>query len=399
MFTALTKNGKLFRIFEQNNPKVLKEIRAKEEFFCPECREKVILKIGNKRLSHFSHANRKACISNAERESEYHINGKLHLFHWLQKQGLNPELEPFYPSIRQRPDIAFIYKNRLYAIEYQCSVISEELFIKRTLHYRKKKIIPVWIIGGRRVKRKSQNKVQFSAFDYLFLTKNANNQWVFPSYCPQSRTWILLDHISPISSLHALSNFTIQKLDEISFRELFIPASYTFSMLDWKIAIRNYKHTLVLRHSKADKAFLQELYQNSLNPFLLPPFIGIPIPQAHLFETAPVLWQSYIVMDHFLPLQKMKSVKFIQINQLFQQRIKKNQIKVRTLPLVKEVNFSIVIKEYLRKLIQLHVIEETVPSNYQVSSNFYIAKSQKEQEEWENQFYNDFAKGKINHRP
>ena len=87
-------------------------------------------------MEHFAHQKGSLCVESYERESEYHLAGKLQLFQWLNNQKLCPELEPFYPSIRQRPDIGVPYDKKNYALEFQCSAIPPELMIKRTKGYQ-----------------------------------------------------------------------------------------------------------------------------------------------------------------------------------------------------------------------------------------------------------------------
>ena len=71
------------------------------------------MKLGSQRIEHFAHQKDSQCTESYERESDYHINGKLQLFQWLEMQNLSPVLEPYYQSIRQRPDIGFTYQFKL----------------------------------------------------------------------------------------------------------------------------------------------------------------------------------------------------------------------------------------------------------------------------------------------
>ena len=99
------------------------------------------------------------CVESYERESEYHLAGKLQLYQWLENQKLCPELEPFYQSIRQRPDIGVSVNQKNFALEFQCSTIPPELLLKRTKYYQAKGVTPVWIMGGKNIKRKGEKKV------------------------------------------------------------------------------------------------------------------------------------------------------------------------------------------------------------------------------------------------
>ena len=51
----------------------IKEEREDQEFQCPECKEKVMMKIGTQRMEHFAHQKGSLCVESYERESEYHL--------------------------------------------------------------------------------------------------------------------------------------------------------------------------------------------------------------------------------------------------------------------------------------------------------------------------------------
>ena len=96
MLTAIKKDGTPFSLLPRVPKEKLRRIREDQEFQCPECKEKVMMKIGTQRMEHFAHQKGSLCVESYERESEYHLAGKLQLFQWLKNQKLCPELEPFY---------------------------------------------------------------------------------------------------------------------------------------------------------------------------------------------------------------------------------------------------------------------------------------------------------------
>ncbi len=110
-------------------------LRNKEEFICPVCGEEVTLKLGNQRIFHFAHKKVGTCRDFYERESVYHMDGKRQLYQWLVQQKIPSILEYYDREIEQRPDVMFVYQGKKYALEYQCSTISETVFMKRTRSY------------------------------------------------------------------------------------------------------------------------------------------------------------------------------------------------------------------------------------------------------------------------
>lgn len=109
MFTALNENGMMVHASDLKANQMLAEQQSK--CYCPACGNSVILKRGEKRLPHFAHQKDNYCESSSESESSYHLQGKLQLYERLKNLGMNPELEPYFPAIKQRADIGFIWQN------------------------------------------------------------------------------------------------------------------------------------------------------------------------------------------------------------------------------------------------------------------------------------------------
>lgn len=66
MFIAQRKNGEKISLAERWDRKVLDEYRRKETFYCPICNEAVTLKLGSKRIWHFSHQKEAKCLQGYE---------------------------------------------------------------------------------------------------------------------------------------------------------------------------------------------------------------------------------------------------------------------------------------------------------------------------------------------
>lgn len=189
MLTAKLSNEQVISLVDYGRGE-LEAMRRSESFYCRSCSERVILKLGTKRIFHFAHEKGTACTEDYDRESEYHMKGKLHLYDWLREQGLAPELEYYFSEIKQRADVTFIFQKKKYAVEFQCSTISEDLFQKRTAGYRKISVIPIWILGGKNIQRTSPQKVSLSSFHYLFLREHTDPHCYLPTYCPQAKKFI-----------------------------------------------------------------------------------------------------------------------------------------------------------------------------------------------------------------
>jgi competence CoiA-like predicted nuclease len=392
LLVANTKGGERINLFEKHNLLTLKEFRKQNVFFCPECSEEVVLKIGSKRIPHFSHKKGSECPESYERESEYHINGKLLLYSWLKEKGLDPVLEPYYSDISQRPDIGVNYEGEDYAIEYQCSVISEALFIKRSEAYIQSGIIPIWILAGKNLRRIGKNKISLSGFQYLFLHKTALDNWVIPFFCPITKSFINTHQIVPFTVRNSFSNFDIIPLSHASLKILFDPPHLpgNLSHYEWQREIRQTKNFLSQTRGSFHNKFLQELYSHSLIPSLLPPEIGLPVFHAPYIETSPLQWQGYLFMDVLL---KDDVFSFEKMISCFHKRVWKSDIKIRKLPLVHSGEAVYAVKEYIELLVNLKVLERAGKGLYRKRAPFSASENQTSLLQWEEDFYRE--KGTI----
>ena len=99
-------------------------LKTSNTFSCTQCSEQVILKNGPIKIPHFAHTRNVSCTQAfSEGESEDHLNGKLHLYEFLQKHSSSVELEAYLPSLHQRPDLYVQSNVSKFAIEFQCSQI------------------------------------------------------------------------------------------------------------------------------------------------------------------------------------------------------------------------------------------------------------------------------------
>ncbi|MFE4524801.1 competence protein CoiA [Cytobacillus firmus] len=362
MLVASTENGVRINLIGSHSIPSLQQYREKHNFFCPECKEKVIMKIGKKRIPHFSHSKGSECPERYEKESEYHISGKVLLFKWLKKKGLNPTLEPYYPEISQRPDISVHYEGVHYALEYQCSSISEELFIKRTEAYFQAGIVPIWILAGKSIKRIGKSKISLSGFQYLFLRQTPSGHWVIPSFCPTTKSFINIHNIQPLTVRNACAHYDVKPIFHAEADILFDPYFKNDINIDeWKKEVRKIKNSLSQNSGAIKNNFLQYLYSRSIAPAFLPPEIGLPVRHSPFIETSPIQWQSYLFMDI---IGKERPFSLPQMIAAFRDRVKNNDLKIRSIPLIKTGSDILAIKEYLDVLINLNIVKHAEKGLY-----------------------------------
>lgn len=391
MFSAVQKNGETCFLYPRHSRKWLEEKKKNEEFYCPECKEKVVLKLGKQRIEHFAHQKGSQCTESYERESDYHMKGKLQLYQWLEEQKLTPVLEPYYPSIRQRPDVAFIQKHQKYALEFQCSVIPSELIEKRTRQYQRIQSSALWILGGKNIKRKGERKVALTNFDYFFATKNPAGSWFIPAYCPASQIFILIYNLTPITAKNAFANLSIIPLRQLTIGSLLaLPHKQPCSSEEWRREVRNQKLNIQMRGNHLH-ILLQEFYSLGLNLSLLPPFIGIPVPSAILLESPPLIWQSYLFIDH---LFRRKTGEIITVNNIFQsftKRQEKGMLHARVLPLAPNYSHLSPMIEFLQVLEKVQVVERINSHTFKIQQQIKLPELVVVQQKLEEQFYKQYS--------
>lgn len=391
MLKALREDGSLLQLLPRISSDELRKEKASNRFYCPECKERVVMKIGTQRIEHFAHEAGSLCVESYERESTYHLNGKLQLYQWLESQRLRPKLEPYYEKLKQRPDLSICFSNKEYALEFQCSTIPPGLMIKRSNTYLKNLVNPVWVLGGNEIKRKGTKKVSLSKFNYLFLNKNSSGNWYLPFYCSITKMFIFLINIIPISSKNAFAQFSINPIQKCSFEQLLSPhlnGSITSEV--WRNEMRAQKLG-IQTYGKHYLPFLKELYSHNVVLSLLPAFIGIPIQNAPIIETSPLIWQSYLFIDVLINKNPNDLITFGEVYRSLMDRVHHGQIKLRNLPLIQNCNPTLPLADYLKLLVKLQVLEAVNQNTFRVKKEMMIPEHFVAQQRLEDQFYKKFS--------
>lgn len=240
----------LFQLLPQQDLQALKT----ERYYCPQCGEPVIIKAGPVKIPHFAHKRQTACDSLfTERESVAHLTGKQQLYTWLQSRGVSARLEATIPQLLQRPDILATVQNKHYAIEFQCSPISEQLFRERTAGYMSYGIQPIWILKNMAPKTARQPQIQalkLTHFQQLFVQRASKlpflvcydvdrQQFVYYHHLFFTRANHCVAAVStlplqaqrlPLLQPTTISQHTFQQLFGLfrNRQQAFIDASYTF---------------------------------------------------------------------------------------------------------------------------------------------------------------------------
>ena len=374
MFVALRENGEYISLVEKWKRSDLLELRSNESFLCPACLSKVQLKAGMKKTHHFAHLRGAECSVKTEPESEYHLEGKRQLYCWIQGQGYKVQLEPYLDEISQRPDLLVTTEDKQYAIEYQCSQIDYPLFKKRSDSYRNKGIVPIWILGAKWFKRQSTYSVRLSPFQWLFAT--SFNQPFQPSihyYCPDTSTFVKLSNLQPFTTSETFCTIQFHKENVHTFPKLLAPNQpmFTYQSL-WVRKKYKWRASYSVYSSNQIASFLSSLYQYQIPPSHLPAEAGLPVRSAYWFQTPPMIWQMWMVLDLLLPLPIGDTFFFSKAMEVISKRIASNNITIRHLPLIFHTQYSLAVEEYLDLLVKAGQLKKLTQTIYQKAREPHI---------------------------
>jgi competence protein CoiA len=367
MLTAKLTNGEYLSLVDSTNIEKLKNLRDKKKFYCTGCKQQVILKLGTKKRPHFSHLKNSNCHAYSEPESNYHLEGKIQLYHWLMAQRLHVELEKYLPSISQIPDLLTRVQWKEIAIEYQCSSIPEELLQKRTKGYIKQDISPIWLLGEKRLKHFSSNITQLHNMDWLII-RNLKKQFFIYTLDPFQKSLQVYSNIFPLSANQAFVTSTSFTITSISFKDLLLPRAQLLSNTLFPIWFKRKQNWRfhIFRNSSTPVHYLKTFYYNQHQHFtLFPAEVGIPTHYQPFIQTPSYAWQSW-VLEFIKDRGKHRMFTFREVLLHFKQLVEQNIFQIRHL-LLAEGHYSFAIMEYLNALSYIGFLKK-------LSSTLFVIK-------------------------
>lgn len=268
----------------------------KKRFFCPACRKSVIIRAGKKIIPHFAHEQIHDCELDKTGESLYHMRGKLQLFHWLKKQGYAVRLEECVKDSARRPDLLLhTPRGRELAIEYQCASISDEELMRRNEAYERFGIVPIWILGGNRLKRTSTYMFDLPKREQRFLMQHKQNmplQLLY--YCSDTETLCNVQHILLTGKKQTVGQFFFRPLQSLRFPQIFQPLPKNLSEINqaWhSVQARAIEKPLTYA-PVAMKRWVMRLYDNGLLLQDIPLSILQPVKTQYQMSVPPYIWQT-----------------------------------------------------------------------------------------------------------
>lgn len=236
-----------------------------EEYFCPACKRKVILKRGKKKMSHFSHRPLETCDSFTEGETREHLEGKSLLYNWLAEQYDVVELESYLPEMAQRPDILFVdEEGRSVCLEFQCSYLNPERMLERTKNYQAHGYEVVWIVGQQfAIKGR-----QLTAHQRLYMQMTRVEQWFYLEFDDQKMQLALKSGFQQVNPRQIIYESKFFSLKDITWKSLFEevnllrrPQKIETDLME----VHEYYIQGFRRQNEVFKEVMQMLYRSKLN--------------------------------------------------------------------------------------------------------------------------------------
>ncbi|KAB7704998.1 hypothetical protein F9802_15670 [Bacillus aerolatus] len=340
MLVAVDQHGKAISLVKRPPEALISELRSSRHF-CPVCRQPVILKAGAVKVPHFAHMQAHSCDSFTERESDRHLKGKVDLYSWISRYE-KVKLEAFLPDISQRPDLLAEGK---VAVEYQCSHISANLFVKRTAGYKANGVFPLWIYGGPPIKKQA-HLYRFSAFHRLFFQYSPLFGFWFLMYCPEREAFLLYSQLTPISASLYSASVQIIPLTYLPYPPSFAKKQppTLFSLSQWFKQKNQWIQKQLYFKQGVYHPFLSLVYKTGHNPFLLPEWIGVPVRYMALIKNHPIEWQFYLWKDL---LSRKKEAGVQEAVNVIEEYVAKGNLQMNIFPLVSSLTVTDLTKEYL----------------------------------------------------
>lgn len=293
---AKTADGKLIILAEKNAKEDLKKMREQLMFYCPQCDEKVILKIGDVKIPHFAHGHQTTCQTLfTEGESAVHLAGKQQLYTFFQQNTpYDVQLEPYVKELAQRPDLLIETATEKHPIEFQCSHIPVSLIAARTKGYHKAGMRPIWLLQTpKKLLKNPQGVINYSLsrFEESFLTQN-----LFMTYNAHSKKFHYVSGLLHIEGRKFIVNHRKLSIDHQPF-PFARPNPLTEAELEtyyvrYSTARRQFLRNRILYNRKGIRdPFLRNCYRLRLIPSELPEWIGVPLTFGMMFKEHNCEWQ------------------------------------------------------------------------------------------------------------
>ncbi|VDG97258.1 Competence protein [Lysinibacillus sphaericus] len=282
----------------------LRTWRTEQQFRCPQCGDRVLLKVGSIRIPHFAHEVDSTCTGSfSEGESIPHLQGKQLLHSFFQRLEKTSVLEPLISEIEQRPDLLVQHEGNAIPIEFQCSRLPEDVKSSRTEGYRSLGMEPIWILQTpEKYKERPEGMglFSFSAFHQMFFTTSVSPEHTLLTLSPETKQFHYFSHLLPIDGNRfiAIHRKLPAHLQTFPFARPKLPDQHLLLHYykSYKIHRTTYlQRSIFLNRRGVQDPFLRHCYELKLRPAELPLWIGVPVKGNRAFSVHDCEWQLGLI--------------------------------------------------------------------------------------------------------
>ncbi|WP_280769254.1 competence protein CoiA [Salipaludibacillus daqingensis] len=362
----------------------LENMRTNFKFYCPECSEEVILKLGERQSWHFAHHPSSRCLSVKSNESVDHFQAKHMIYNWLRSYQFKPLLECYLPELKRRPDVCVKINQKHLVIELQRSHINSEQFYKRHFTYLEAGYYPIWIGLQPTIPPIPLTLTTFTQLDSFLISMEPVPHSIY--FNLTYKKWLVCSdfyYLQPRKTLHWVTQLPFDTSPE----ELMInPLKYTMQISDrkkrnevlfkqWKSQTLKKRIKVFFSFTPSERKMLFIFQKHQLNLNYFPAVCNFPQATQFFLDTPPQLWQSWIVMEviNNTPLHSHLHVtslteRFNHIRQSFQFTLRPSTIHYKKL--IREL-----LVEYLDFLCFFKVLQKIFPGVYEIIHHVTVRKS------------------------
>ncbi|QGT99480.1 hypothetical protein SYNTR_0887 [Candidatus Syntrophocurvum alkaliphilum] len=398
MFIVQDKYGTRISALDDNVSK-LKTMSKNGELFCPECNSSMIFRAGEKKIKHFAHKSECSYLYH-EPETLEHQKGKLLIKQHFEKlyPEAQVELEYSIKQTNQRSDIAIIHSNgEIWAVEIQCSKISNQVWLDRHLLYEKAGVKDIWIFGGsmhsygrtenqndyEKHKLCSFEKEVYSAYEGIYYL-NPDTEIIRILYKKESYyhsdTVIICDEIiCEFKDVYIFKDMLITKEKHTKLIELEkekakakeeqlrYEQEQKRKQMEKEKKAKTYIHDIKEERLQATKLMTEKekkqfkVICNKLrfNENNFPPILHIDTECSDLIATPPYLWQLWIY-DNFIykKISKQEKVWVPKVYEEFKSMVNKGIFRVKYVSRNENRHYSFAIYNFFEHLSEIGVTQQ-----------------------------------------
>ena len=304
ILSAYKNQGELFTLTSHLTREELSVLRNTSNFFCPQCRSPLRLKIGKIVIPHFAHIVLSDCLSSfSEKESPMHLLGKQQLAEFFQKAGCVVSVEAYLPKISQRPDLLIKKEKKSFAIEFQCSTINIEDVCRRNEGYSRAKIQSVWLPRTPPATHKGGvgiMNLKLTKFLQTFIYEDTISGGSLVTYEPSESRFVYITQLVHFGGTSFIGKVRSLPISDQTFPFARArPLNNSEANLYWdsyqQKRSRFLKNRIYTSKFGVRDRFLVNCYEQQILPSELPLYIGFPVKGSSALKDHPIEWQMALI--------------------------------------------------------------------------------------------------------